>query len=615
MFIRDLLINLLLLAAVGAYAESDDSWIYSAQIGADYHPEYGPYMNVENIWFYTNFFYSDKYMQENRKNFISEIRKAHKKGLKVITYTGPLEVITEHADRDGDGKVDKGVTTFSMRHPDYMQIGISGRKAALLGSVVGEDSFWVDKDAEDAWLTPNHPDVLKASIDHVLKLAAFGVDGIWLDVPHMNSWWVEGVWEDEYPSYDKYSIELFKEKYGYPPPHKIDWCDEKWRNWIDFRYWSITNFISKINSALHKQYPDCKLIIEHWMGVGADSADKACSAYLIRDVCDIRGHEVDCATYSKKSQKYYNLMRDMALFKFYREIDHPDPTWILAYADSHDASLMLNAIALTAGVNLYEADPPEMEGCVDPALRHRIFSWLQSKNNLFFAKELTEPVKIGLFYSTASEFYGDPSWEDDISHTDSFFGLAIMLMRLGVPFKVITDTDVSGVKKVIVPHRTFETEAERRVLAKIASKAELIKDSGNLGWKFWKAAKIGANWESSVSEPPDRERCKELQATLKKIMDVTPIVEFDSDTDIVPRIFYDKKRDVYILKVINLKGQNAKNIKAVPQTVTLRVNIPASYKMVKEYSFLDKQIRHYSLDRSMTVKGDINLFSVFEFSK
>ena len=605
-------------AAVGFRLRAADGaadWIYHAQIGAGFQPGHGRYFNVENIWYYTNFFYKDQYSEKDRREFAEKVRAAHANGMRVITYAGPLEVVSEHVDRDGDGKVDKGAVSFAMRHPDYLQVGISGRPAALLGSVVAKESFWVGKDAEDAWLTPNNPKVLEAAIKHVLELASFGVDGIWLDVPHMNSWWVEGVWEDEYPSYDKFSVALFKKEYGYPPPRKVDWNDPKWRGWIDFRYRSITDFISAIHKALRAKYPKCELIVEHWMGVGPDSCDKACSAYLIRDACDIRGHEVECATYSRKSLKYYNILRDVALFSFYRDIYRPDPTWILAYADSDPASLTLNAEALFCGANLYEAKPPEMEGCVNPDLRRRVFSWVMGNKDLVFSGNIEKTPTVGIFYSTASEFYGDPSWSDDIQHTDSFWGISMMLMRLGVPFKTVIDAaDADGLEAVVVPHITFKTKREDALLEKISGKCRLVRDRKNLGWKFWKASKSGPNWADTVSDPPDERRCGEIQREFAKLLGARPMVEFDCSSGFVPLIFRDKRRDRYIVRVVDLRARNGRK-EAEPGRFEMKLNIPDGYSRVREVKFLEDGAREFELPENKTVSSEIKIFAIYEISK
>jgi hypothetical protein len=308
-------------------------------------------------------------------------------------------------------------------------------------------------------------------------------------------------------------------------------------------------------------------------------------------------------------------LRDLALFKFYRDIDAPDPTWILAYADSYDASLMLNALALTAGVNLYEANPPEMEGCVDPDLRHRIFVWVEKRKELFFSVNLKEVPEVGLFYSTASEFYGDPSWNDDIQHTDSYFGLSILLTRLGIPFKTVTDANLDGLKLVLVPHLTFKSEKEKKVLRKIAAKCPMIRDEANLGWKFWNAAKIGPNWGKSVSTPPDTAKCRKLQKKFRELIKVASVLEFDSANCLVPRIFYDGKRDRYVLRVLNLKGLSPKCIKPVPNEIHLKLNIPKEYSQVREHRFLKDEVKRFSLDSKMTIKSDVDLLNIYEISK
>jgi hypothetical protein len=276
---------------------------------------------------------------------------------------------------------------------------------------------------------------------------------------------------------------------------------------------------------------------------------------------------------------------------------------------------MLNAESLTAGVNLYEAKPPEMEKCVNPDLRHSVFAWVMRKKELFFSRSLSKVPEVGVFYSTASEFYGDPSWDDDIQHTDSFFGITLMLMRLGIPFRTVTDDNTEDLEAVIVPHLTFKTERETKLLKKIGTKCRLVDDTGNLGWKFWKAAKAGPNWEKYVSSPPDEKQCARIQQEFRHMLNVKPVMEFDAASGIIPMIYYDKKRDKYILRVINLKGQNCRNIKAVPHAFSIKLSLPAEYSHAREFSFLEEKVKEFRIGKDRSISSSINLFSVYEISK
>jgi len=138
----------------------------------------------------------------------------HHPGVQYLIYVALLEYVTPDLDQDGDGRVDpeKAGASLAIQHPDWLQIGISGRRAVFYGTQPGMP-FWVCPSCEDAWVTPAHLEFRKLALRQARELARTGIDGIWLDVPFLRHSFGEG-WRDEWPDVGPHARELFRERSG-----------------------------------------------------------------------------------------------------------------------------------------------------------------------------------------------------------------------------------------------------------------------------------------------------------------------------------------------------------------------------------------------------------------
>jgi hypothetical protein len=98
--------------------------------------------------------------------------RAHAINNRAFVYIAGLECITADAD--------KTEHTFFKDHPDWVQRDIKNRPAMFGGG----DAFWITKGDEDVWISPYAEEWRKIYMEHIRKIAATGIDGIYVDIPY-----------------------------------------------------------------------------------------------------------------------------------------------------------------------------------------------------------------------------------------------------------------------------------------------------------------------------------------------------------------------------------------------------------------------------------------------
>ena len=89
-------------------------------------------------------------------------------------------------------------------HPDWLQRNIKGEPAVFGGGV----AFWVRKGDEDVWIWPYATEWREIYMEHVRKIAATGIDGIYVDIPYWMTHFDD--WTDTWASFDDYTVAAFK---------------------------------------------------------------------------------------------------------------------------------------------------------------------------------------------------------------------------------------------------------------------------------------------------------------------------------------------------------------------------------------------------------------------
>ncbi len=409
-------------------------------------------------------------------------RSAHPR-MRFFVYQAPLESVSENVDMNRDGVVDSGKKSTFSEHPEWAQRGLDGEPALLYGADAG--AFWVGPKDEDVWLCPNDPDYKTVWKDELRRLAATGVDGIYIDVPFLRGWFDERRgWGWACACRD--CAVIYETQYGAQPPQEADWSDANFRRFVRFRFEQIENFIAEARQAVRKGNKKTKLIIEHWNGI-TDAAETACDPASIARNSDARCHEWTNVDGSSSGYHGYSWLEDIVRYLTYRALDGSDPSWILSYTDEGDAGNMrrLATLQLTAGCNFWETDEPDMSGSVDGEARTELFAWIAANEKIYYGKGIEIYANVGLYYSRYSIVFHDfrkrmEPWRC----AGEFLGTSMMLLQLHIPFRVVTTADMdslSGIDTLILPNIACLSDTEAEAIKTFVSGGGMVIATGDTG--------------------------------------------------------------------------------------------------------------------------------------
>lgn len=400
--------------------------------------------------------------------------------MNVIVYTAPLEIITENVDKNGDGQLDKDAKALSTAHPEWLQVGIDGRKAVFYGDF----EFWIGEHDEDVWCCPNDPVYKEKIKESITRIAETGVDGIWIDVVMFLCNY--GDWDSNWACHCEDCQQKFYKDTGLELPEQVTW-DQSWKTWIVWRQHCIEDFIKELSHTAKKVNPDIKIIVEHWHGFDAESTENAWSPIGLQTVTDVLAHEYVSASEYVETYTPVNYLRDTALYQFYRGVDKAHPSWILAYSSREDGQKMLAASVLQTGCNFYDTVFPDMVESVSVKERTRIFHWLQHYSDYYYG---AAPVShVAVYYSKATiDFYDCPG--EDWEFYREFVGVSMMLLQLHIPSTVVADLkDAAQFDLLILPDVVCLSDSEADVLQQFLENGGYVLATGKtgyldeLGWK------------------------------------------------------------------------------------------------------------------------------------
>ena len=156
-------------------------------------------------------------------------------------------------------------------------------------------------------------------MEHVRRIAATGIDGIYVDIPywmtHFNGW------EHTWASFDQYTVEAFRTKTGLDARKDLklgDINNANFRKWIDFRIETLTDFMAEITQNAKSVNPDCKIIAEIYPGIGEEAVRVGADVYELYQVVDAIAHEFSGGggnAASKNPQHWFDRMIGMYTFR------------------------------------------------------------------------------------------------------------------------------------------------------------------------------------------------------------------------------------------------------------------------------------------------------------
>ena len=398
--------------------------------------------------------------------------KAHSINNRAFVYVAGLECITENADT--------AQHTFFRDHPDWVQRDIKNRPAKFGGG----DAFWINKGDEDVWISPYAKEWRKKYMELIRKIAATGIDGIWVDIPYWMTHF-DG-WENSWTSFDDYTVEAFKYKTGMDARKDVkigDRNDPNFRKWIDFRIETLTEFMREIDQNIKSVNPECMTIPEIYPGIGEEAVRVGTDVYELYDVVDAVAHEFsggggNAAT--KNPQHWFDRMIGMYTF---RAFAGDKASWMLSYSWSKEnkvppAGPMKN-LALSnvmAGTNHYDARAHVMSGSNDIGTRTTINKWIAAYEHLFY-KPRKPIAPIGVYFSPKTRNYFPDTF------IESFHGIMKIMLQGHLEFQIVTPRtlkDFKG-KTLILPDVRCISASEEDLLRKYLNEDVSLIVTGETG--------------------------------------------------------------------------------------------------------------------------------------
>ncbi len=432
---------------------------------------------------------------QNQINFLNRVTTlANNQNLRTVVYYPALEVITDNGETLAN--------TMFKDHPDWIQRGIDGKANVFYGS----QEVWVDPGAESAWVSPN-TGYKQYFIDRVKKLAATGLDGIWIDVPIYlgtgASW--AGAEPAASAAFSSWSqAQGLNNGNGYNVPTQVDWNSPNFKAWVQWRHENLAGFLNDVRAAAHQVNSDFMVIIENFPADYMDASEAGLDGnYRVSTNNFLRVWEIDSVSNTKAMSwsSIEEFSNKITMYKWARGVDRENPTWAFSYGYKPlDAGLTMGA-ALVTGVSPFESQTPDMTKTVDSSFRSRWFGFIRDHEQALL--NTSHHAKVGIWYSSptrdfqdykAGGGYGmyitttaptnDPDWwasEPGDSpvpkpHLGGYRGAAHALIKSHIPFKIITDPgnlgeQLAGIQFLLLPS----------VASMSNSTADLIKSFVNNG--------------------------------------------------------------------------------------------------------------------------------------
>ncbi|WP_181389675.1 Ig-like domain-containing protein [Leucothrix pacifica] len=318
---------------------------------------------------------------------------SHKRGLRVVWYIPALEMITINGANIPN--------TMAKDHPDWVQLGLDGQQNVFYGG--GGQVFWVETDAESAWMSPSSEGYRNYFFSRIAKMAETGIDGVWADVP-IYADFGPTKWADFNPA----AIARFESDTGMSIPTAEDWNDPAWRRWIHWRHEELARFLTDMTATARAVDPEFVIIAETLPTDYNGGTIYGLDAGFTKSVEGLTAvYEVDTMSNNvgMRNAREDDWISFISALKYSRAATGEKPSWTFTYGVNQDDAQQVMAQALIAGNNPYELKVPEMATTVDPAFRARMFNW--SKVNAPYLFESESTANTGILFSSPSRDYVD----------------------------------------------------------------------------------------------------------------------------------------------------------------------------------------------------------------
>ena len=397
--------------------------------------------------------------------------EAHRAGNRAFVYIAGTECITKDADTSPH--------TLAKDHPDWLQRKITGEPASFTSGA----AFWIREGDEDVWISPYATAWRELYMRRVRQIAATGIDGIYVDIPYWMTHF-DG-WEDSWASFDDYTVEAFRRKTGLDARRDVklgDFADPRFRQWIDFRIETITEFMREIDRNAKDVNPKIMTIPEIYPGIERAAVVVGADVYQLYGVTDAIAHEYEFGggNHMATSRTPLDWFRYQVGMRSFRAFAQGKATWILNYSWDGDARIappepMMNLAmsVVMAGANFWDAATHVMSGSNDLPTRKRIFSWIAKNDHALYAPRM--PIRpIGVYFSPSTRNYFPDVF------LRAYQGIVILLLQTHREFQIVTPrtlTAFSG-STLILPDVRLLGDAERSALSALVSRGTRLIVTG-----------------------------------------------------------------------------------------------------------------------------------------
>ena len=538
-------------------------------------------LDIGLIHLYESFFNPEIYIEGTER--IVEI--AHDEGLFVVEYIAGFELITEDVNSKENSTL--------KNHPEWIQRDLEGNYA-VYGSELG---FWVEEGDESAWITPLAPEWRAQYMAIVADLAATGIDGIYIDVPFLKTWYSDEN-ENTWGSFDDYSITEFISRYGHTPPSdesEFTLDNPVFIEWLQFRTDIVSEFFAEVSAVAKGINPNIKIIAEIWLAQGIQGLLSGADPYYLYDYLDAiayeYGTEGDTKTYTEDLW-LYAIIKNMQ----YRALDYDHPSWILDYAVNPEDSTLLAAVNVMFEGNFWETKGPDMDGTVGLNYRTELFKWI-SENDYYLYGEWDVINPVAVYYSPQTrdfvysldtihdpivdyeeglfneQFWGSYNEYIGGHHSFDLFGITAMLLQSHIPTKIITSRDLGNleeqnVQMLILPDVAAMNETEMNFIKDFATTKPVITtgDTSLYYQNGTKRTEFGLQTLFNTSSTDSKEivvngNCTYVRNRIGE--------DFWVDTIMGRNSLADTSRSNFIADIFDPTGYNFKMVTNAPKTVVL----------------------------------------------
>jgi hypothetical protein len=391
--------------------------------------------------------------------------KAHAAGNFAFVYIAGTECITANASSSSH--------SMAKDHPDWLQRKITG-EPALFG---GGTAFWIREGDEDVWVTPLAPEWRKIYMGRVRQIAGTGIDGIYVDIPYWMTHFTG--WEDSWASFDDYSVAAFKKKTGLNAKTDLklgDFRDANFREWVDFRIETLTEFMHDIDVNVKAVNPKCKTIAEIYPGIEESAVRVGADVYDMYRVVDTIAHEYETGGMAA-SRTPLTWFQDMIGMYSFRAFAGTKPSWMLSYSWEKENNIKpgeamqnLAMAQLMAGINTWDAQAHVMSGSNDIQTRKLIFGWIKGHEKTFFLPR--QPVRpVGVYFSDKTRNYFANEF------IESYRGVLMLLLQSHLEFQIVTPRtlgDFQGEMLILPDTRCIGTEEVNQLQSYVQSGKTLM---------------------------------------------------------------------------------------------------------------------------------------------